>query len=148
MRFGRVPKKEKAKIMEQMHKVNSQSQVNLLNTILENESDVTVKVVEAHLRTCEFTQSKLRCFLEKAWQAPQFVNCPAHMVRLLSRLIYIVLFQSVSQSFSLFIYLLLFISLFLYLFTILLIDVPTTFLHSYYFHIIHYTFIAYSYLKC
>ena len=55
-------------------------QVTLLNTILESGSDVTQKVVEAHLRTCEFTRSKLRAFLDKAWQTPQFVTCPAHMV--------------------------------------------------------------------
>ena len=34
VRFGRVPKKEKAKIMEQMQKVNTQSQVSSSSSLL------------------------------------------------------------------------------------------------------------------
>ena len=78
VRFGRVPKREKAKIIEQMQKVNAQSQVSVLNTLLENEGDVIQKIIEAHFRLCDFTRAKFRSFFEKAWSDPKFVNCPAY----------------------------------------------------------------------
>ena len=80
VRFGRVPKKEKAKIMEQMQKVNAQSQTSIMGSLLDNENEVLQKIIEAHIKTCEFTKSKLQVFREKAWQNPVFVDCPAHMV--------------------------------------------------------------------
>ena len=54
--------------------------MNLLSTILESEGDLTQKITEAFMGTCEFTKSKFRSFLDSAWQNPQFVNCSAHLV--------------------------------------------------------------------
>ena len=81
VRFGRVPKKEKAKIIEQMQRVNIQTQGHMLNAVLENESEVVQKIINAHMKHCEYTRSKIKGFLEKAWGQQQYVNCPAHMVR-------------------------------------------------------------------
>lgn len=78
VRFGRVPKREKAKIIEQMQKVNAQSQVSVLNSLLENENDVIQKIMDSHFRLCDFTHSKFVQFFEKAWAEPRFVDCPAH----------------------------------------------------------------------
>ena len=78
VRFGRVPKREKAKIIEQMQKVNAQSQISVLNSLLENEGDVVQKIIESHFRLCEFTRTKFRAFFEKAWSEPKFVSCPAY----------------------------------------------------------------------
>lgn len=78
VRFGRVPKREKAKIIEQMQKVNAQSQVSVLNSILENENEVIQKIIDSHFRLCDFTRAKFCSFFEKAWAQPRFVECPAH----------------------------------------------------------------------
>ncbi|XP_064646032.1 uncharacterized protein LOC135499282 [Lineus longissimus] len=78
VRFGRVPKKEKAKIMEQMQKVNLNSQFNYLSAILQNETNIIQQTIKAHVQTCEFTREKFERFQKKAWQKPVFVDCPAH----------------------------------------------------------------------
>ena len=80
MRFGRVPKKEKAKIIEQMRRVNAQSQLNALESVLESDPDFLSKIVTSHFKNCDFTRDKLRALCEKAWKDPQYINCPAHMV--------------------------------------------------------------------
>jgi hypothetical protein len=80
VRFGRVPKKEKAKIMEQMQKVNLNSQFNYLNAILQNETNIIQQTIKAHVQTCEYTREKFERFQKKAWQKPVFVDCPAHRV--------------------------------------------------------------------
>ena len=80
MRFGRVPKKEKAKIMEQMKRVNAQSQMSALHSSLENDQDFLDKIIKAHYHNCDYTNDKVRELIDRAWLHPQFVNCPAHMV--------------------------------------------------------------------
>ena len=80
VRFGRVPKKEKAKIMEQMQKVNLNSQCNYLAAILQNDNHVIQQTVKAHLQTSEFTKEKFERFQKKSWQKPEFVACPATRV--------------------------------------------------------------------
>lgn len=79
VRFGRVPKREKAKILEQMQKVNAQLQGNLLNDALGDPSEVTEQVIAAHQQYCDFTHAKFKSLFEKAWKNPKFVDCPAHM---------------------------------------------------------------------
>ena len=81
VRFGRVPKKEKAKILEQMAKVNQQSQHMLLSSVLDQQpAQFVQKIIDAHLAICPFSQSKFAAFYEKAWSSPDFIDCPAHMV--------------------------------------------------------------------
>ncbi|XP_074654240.1 uncharacterized protein LOC141908209 isoform X2 [Tubulanus polymorphus] len=77
VRFGRVPKKEKAKILEQMQKVNMNSQFNYLGAILQNETHVIQQTIKAHLQTCEFTQDRFERFQKKSWQKPEFIDCSA-----------------------------------------------------------------------
>ncbi|XP_071103574.1 uncharacterized protein [Haliotis cracherodii] len=79
VRFGRVPKKEKARIIEQMQKVNSQSQTIALSTILQNETDVIQAVVNSHQLTCEFTALRVHKMRENSLQTNEYLNCPAHM---------------------------------------------------------------------
>ena len=80
VRFGRVPKKEKAKILEQMMRVNAQSQLNALDLTLESDPDFIRKIVSAHFRNCDFTRDKIQKLSEKAWAKPEYIHCPAHMV--------------------------------------------------------------------
>jgi hypothetical protein len=81
VRFGRVPKLEKAKIKEQIEKVNSQSNRNIFNSILENKKDISNKIIDAYMKMSEFTKCKVLIFLEKAWENLDSDNYPAHMVR-------------------------------------------------------------------
>ena len=80
VRFGRVPKKEKARIIEQMQKVNSQSQSTALSTILQNEQDVVHAVINAHHMTCDLSLSRVSQMRDHALQLSNYINCPANMV--------------------------------------------------------------------
>ncbi|CAH1789845.1 unnamed protein product [Owenia fusiformis] len=79
VRFGRVPKKEKAKIMEQMQKVNSQSQISLLSSILKNETDMVSQIVMSHMKTTDFTKEKIELLTKKAWENPEFITVPQYL---------------------------------------------------------------------
>ena len=45
VRFGRVPKREKAKILEQMQRVNVQCQGSMLDTLLADEVRCFVDII-------------------------------------------------------------------------------------------------------
>ena len=94
MRFGRVPKKEKAKIMEQMKRVNAQSQMSALHSSLENDQEFLDKIIKAHYHNCDYTNEKVREMIDRAWLHPQFVNCPAHMV---SSIVNFLMYMEISE---------------------------------------------------
>ena len=77
-----MPKKEKARIIEQMQKVNSQSQSNALSYVLQNEQDVVLAVVSSHQMTCDLPLSRVSQMREMALQLSNYINCPANMVSL------------------------------------------------------------------
>ncbi|XP_076459037.1 uncharacterized protein LOC143292539 [Babylonia areolata] len=79
VRFGRVPKKEKARIIEQMQKVNSQSQSNALSNILQNEQDVVHSVIASHQMTCDLSLTRVSQMRGLALQLGNYINCPANM---------------------------------------------------------------------
>ncbi|ESP04319.1 hypothetical protein LOTGIDRAFT_136477, partial [Lottia gigantea] len=79
VRFGRVPKKEKARIIEQMQKVSSQSTSSAILSILSNEQDVVQAVFNAHRQTCDFSQFRVQQMRELAFQDNKYVDCPTHM---------------------------------------------------------------------
>lgn len=80
VRFGRVPKKEKARIIEQMQKKNLASQSSELNTLLANDCDVMQAVVASHNRTCDISQLQAHQMHELALHNQEYVSCPANMV--------------------------------------------------------------------
>lgn len=59
VRFGRVPKREKAKILAEMQRASVKSQADSITAELEDEDKLVTTVVSAHLHTCEFTRDKL-----------------------------------------------------------------------------------------
>ena len=63
-----------------MQKVNSSAQSAVLGAILDNPGEVIRQVIEAHMTVSLFTHAKVKVMMERVWQQPQFVNCPAHMV--------------------------------------------------------------------
>nr|CAG4640719.1 EOG090X036X [Eulimnadia texana] len=79
VRFGRVPKREKAKILAAMQSVNARSAERALMAELVDDSQVMDSIVTAHVDTCDFIRSKLETLLEAAKRRPEFVGCPQNL---------------------------------------------------------------------
>lgn len=79
VRFGRVPKKEKARIIEQMQKVNLQSATTQMSSILISTQDLVQSVIVAHKQTCDLYQEKVAMMRDIAMMKNDYVDCPAHM---------------------------------------------------------------------
>ncbi|XP_075221107.1 ecdysone-induced protein 75B isoform X1 [Lycorma delicatula] len=77
VRFGRVPKREKARILAAMQQsTNSRSQEKALAAELEDEQRLLATVVRAHLDTCDFTREKVEPMLARARDQPSYTACP------------------------------------------------------------------------
>lgn len=83
VRFGRVPKREKAKILAAMQKVNQHSVDKALSQLLENEHALSVAIAQAHEETCDYTRNKVAPLLEAARTRPIYAQCPPQFVSLL-----------------------------------------------------------------
>ena len=85
MRFGRVPKREKARILAAMQQSShSRSQEKAVAAELEDEQRLLATVVQAHLDTCDFTRDKVAPVLARAREAPSYTACPPTLVSTLS----------------------------------------------------------------
>lgn len=84
VRFGRVPKREKAKILAAMQKVNANSQEKQLCVELEDEMRLFETVVRAHEETCDFTAEKVAPMIERARLDPIVAHCPSGLVSISS----------------------------------------------------------------
>lgn len=61
MRFGRVPKKEKAKILAAMQSMNNKSrEQHVVIPELEDETKFISELLRAHKETCNFAPEKVR----------------------------------------------------------------------------------------
>ena len=80
VRFGRVPKREKAKILAAMQKVNMSSMEKQLNEQLEDENKLLQSLLQAHDETCDYTKDKVAPLIERARSHPVFASCPPQMV--------------------------------------------------------------------
>lgn len=85
VRFGRVPKREKAKILEAMKKVNQNSQEKQLTELLEDEDRFLQTILQAHDETCDYTKDKVAKLIELARAQPVFARCPREMVSVAAR---------------------------------------------------------------
>ncbi|XP_015789751.1 nuclear hormone receptor E75 [Tetranychus urticae] len=79
VRFGRVPKREKAKILAAMQKVNANCQEKQLTEQLEDENRLLVNILQAHEETCDYTKEKVAPLIEKARANPVYARCPSTM---------------------------------------------------------------------
>nr|QKY88968.1 ecdysone-induced protein 75 isform C [Locusta migratoria] len=78
VRFGRVPKREKARILAAMQQSSSsRSHDKALAHELEDQSALLARVVRAHLDTCEFTRDKIAPLLANARARPTYTSCPS-----------------------------------------------------------------------
>ncbi|XP_076393670.1 ecdysone-induced protein 75 isoform X4 [Megachile rotundata] len=77
VRFGRVPKREKARILAAMQQSShSRSQEKAVAAELEDEQRLLATVVQAHLDTCDFTRDKVAPILVRARETPNYTACP------------------------------------------------------------------------
>uniref|UniRef100_T1INN9 Uncharacterized protein n=1 Tax=Strigamia maritima TaxID=126957 RepID=T1INN9_STRMM len=79
VRFGRVPKREKAKILAAMHNTNARAQERALTAELEDEVRLVAIVIKAHEQTCDYTQEKVAFLLQRAVEDPIYTQCPTQL---------------------------------------------------------------------
>lgn len=73
MRFGRVPKREKARILAAMQQsTQNRGQQRALATELDDQPRLLAAVLRAHLDTCEFTKEKVTAMRQRARECPSY----------------------------------------------------------------------------
>lgn len=81
VRFGRVPKREKARILAAMQQSsNSRSLEKAVSAELEDEQRLLATVIRAHIDTCDFTRDKVEPMLTRAREHPSYTACPPTLV--------------------------------------------------------------------
>ena len=80
MRFGRVPKREKAKILAAMQSVNARLAERSLPAEFADEVQLMQSVVRAHMETCDFTRDKVQVLMTDAHRQPNYTACPPTLV--------------------------------------------------------------------
>ncbi|XP_059351997.1 nuclear hormone receptor E75-like isoform X2 [Daphnia carinata] len=76
VRFGRVPKREKAKILAAMQSVNARLAERSLPSEFADEVQLMQAVVRAHMETCDFTRDKVQVLMADAHRQPNYTACP------------------------------------------------------------------------
>jgi hypothetical protein len=82
VRFGRVPKREKAKILAAMQSVNARLAERSLPAEFADEVQLMQSVVRAHMETCDFTREKVQILMADAHRQPNYTACPPTLVSL------------------------------------------------------------------
>ncbi|KAL1450907.1 hypothetical protein WDU94_003218 [Cyamophila willieti] len=78
VRFGRVPKREKARILAAMQQsTNTKCTEKALAQELDDDQRLLSTVVRAHLDTCAFTVDKVEPMLRRAREHPTYTACPS-----------------------------------------------------------------------
>jgi hypothetical protein len=89
VRFGRVPKREKARILAAMQQSsNSRTLEKAVAAELEDEQRLLATVVRAHIDTCDFTREKVEPMLTRAREQPSYTACPPTLVSVSSRFVF------------------------------------------------------------
>ncbi|XP_055632054.1 ecdysone-inducible protein E75 isoform X3 [Toxorhynchites rutilus septentrionalis] len=81
VRFGRVPKREKARILAAMQQsTQNRGNQRALATELDDQPRLLAAVLRAHMETCEFTQEKVGAMRQRARDCPTYsmptLACP------------------------------------------------------------------------
>ncbi|KAK7083198.1 Nuclear hormone receptor e75 [Halocaridina rubra] len=77
VRFGRVPKREKARILAAMQSVHARSHTEkTVLAELKDDTRVISAIIRAHMDTCEFTRDKVAPMLQQARAHPSYTQCP------------------------------------------------------------------------
>lgn len=73
VRFGRVPKREKARILAAMQQsTQNRGQQRALATELDDQPRLLAAVLRAHMDTCEFTREKVNQMRQRARECPTY----------------------------------------------------------------------------
>uniref|UniRef100_A0A1B0G2R8 NR LBD domain-containing protein n=1 Tax=Glossina morsitans morsitans TaxID=37546 RepID=A0A1B0G2R8_GLOMM len=73
VRFGRVPKREKARILAAMQQsTQNRGQQRALVSELDDQPRLLSAVLRAHLETCEFTKEKVAAMRQRARECPSY----------------------------------------------------------------------------
>ncbi|XP_037906691.1 ecdysone-induced protein 75B, isoforms C/D isoform X4 [Hermetia illucens] len=73
VRFGRVPKREKARILAAMQQsTQNRGQQRALATELDDQPRLLAAVLRAHMDTCEFTKEKVSAMRQRARECPSY----------------------------------------------------------------------------
>ena len=81
MRFGRVPKREKAKILAAMQSVNARlAEQRTLPAEFADDVQLMQAVIRAHMETCDFTRDKVQLLMADAHRQPNYTACPPTLV--------------------------------------------------------------------
>ncbi|XP_055703443.1 ecdysone-inducible protein E75 isoform X2 [Phlebotomus papatasi] len=81
VRFGRVPKREKARILAAMQQsTQNRGQQRALASELDDQPRLLAAVLRAHMDTCEFTKDKVAAMRQRARECPSYsmptLACP------------------------------------------------------------------------
>lgn len=73
VRFGRVPKREKARILAAMQQsTQNRGNQRALATELDDQPRLLAAVLRAHMETCEFTREKVTSMRQRARDCPSY----------------------------------------------------------------------------
>ena len=75
VRFGRVPKREKAKILAAMQSSRMKTQESKVLAEMTDDGKIIETIVRAHYDTCDYTRNKIEPFMAKARSNPSFAVC-------------------------------------------------------------------------
>ena len=75
MRFGRVPKREKAKILAAMQSSKAKVLESRVLTEMADDRKIIDTIVRAHYDTCDYTVDKIKPFVERAHASPKLTQC-------------------------------------------------------------------------
>lgn len=73
VRFGRVPKREKARILAAMQQsTQNRGHQRAMATELDDQPRLLAAVLRAHMETCEFTREKVTSMRQRARECPSY----------------------------------------------------------------------------
>lgn len=73
VRFGRVPKREKARILAAMQQsTQNRGHQRAMATELDDQPRLLAAVLRAHMETCEFTREKVASMRQRARECPNY----------------------------------------------------------------------------
>lgn len=73
VRFGRVPKREKARILAAMQQsTQNRGNQRALASELDDQPRLLASVLQAHIETCEFTREKVTAMRQRARDCPSY----------------------------------------------------------------------------
>merc|ERR1719430_1017467 len=75
VRFGRVPKREKAKINAAMHSSRMKNMETRVMAEMADDAKIIETVVRAHFDTCDYTAEKIKPFIAKAQAEQSYTQC-------------------------------------------------------------------------